>query len=274
MKPTGERIIPEEHAKSKLQYLLYLRHLFAYEFAKKIIPENSKVLEIGCGEGYGAAYLANNRPTLNIVAIDVDKGSISHAEDKYSQENCIYRHYDGHKIPYQESTFDAAICFQVIEHIDDDQKFVSEIYRILKPNGILIMTTPNKIYRLKPGQKPWNLYHIREYYPVELFQLCKSSFVHVEVMGVVGDEEIQRLEMKRCKAGLNGPKRFFARAVTRIFVIFMPAFVKRFLKKLLRRESTTFREDTHFASEYSVANYSIVRDHLETSLDVLCICRK
>lgn len=126
---TDERIIPENF-RSKEEYLLYLRHLYAYEFAKNNVSQNSFVLEIGCGEGYGTSLLSQN--IFKIIGLDVDEGTIAKASRKYESEKCVFRVYDGVSIPYGNDTFDIIISFQVIEHIQDVTKYISEIYRVLK----------------------------------------------------------------------------------------------------------------------------------------------
>lgn len=188
---TGERVIPEDF-ESKEEYLIYLLHLFAYEFAKKEIPENKFVLEVGCGEGYGTSLLSQN--SAKIIAMDVDKNTITHASEKYGAENCVFKLYDGIRIPYEDNTFDAVVSFQVIEHIQDDVNYVSEIYRVLRRDGLFIVTTPNRTYRLKPGQKPLNEFHVREYYRQELENILRKKFSDVSVWGIRGNEEVQRIE--------------------------------------------------------------------------------
>jgi len=273
MEHAKEHISPE-HVESPLAYVLYLRHLRAYEFAGSIIGENCNVLDIGCGEGYGAAYLANSSPTINITALDVREDSIKHAQNKYPLKNCQYIHYDGHGIPQQDSSFDVVLCFQVIEHIKDDYGFISETHRLLKPNGVLIMTTPNKTHRLISWQKPWNTYHVREYYPKELVQLCARTFAQVDIKGVFGNEGIQRLEINRVKS-LKG-HRYFLRVVLlgtimRAIGFFMPKSLKEFFKKLLLRGSQPVADGCF---NYKTSDYCIKEQLLDESLDLLAICRK
>jgi len=78
----GGRVIPGSF-KSREEYLVYLRHLFAYEFAKSMIPENSFVLEVGCGEGYGTNLLSQH--VRKIIGLDIDKKTITHASKNITQ---------------------------------------------------------------------------------------------------------------------------------------------------------------------------------------------
>lgn len=191
---TGERVVPGE-VHSEEEYLMFLRHVIAYEFALTKLGSEDNLLEVGCGEGYGTKMISNK--VKKIVGLDVDKNLIVYAAEKYSSENCIYQYYDGKKIPFDNNTFDAAISFQVIEHIDDDRNYISEVNRVLKPSGIFILTTPNRLTRLKDGQKPYNKFHIREYSPQQLNHLLRNDFNEVIVLGIQARKEIRDREFSR-----------------------------------------------------------------------------
>jgi len=261
----GERIIPEEF-NSKEEYLLYLRHLFAYEFAKDTISENSFVLEVGCGEGYGTNLLSQH--SGKIIGLDVDKDTIAHSSGKYGAENCLFRTYDGVKIPYEDNTFDTVVSFQVIEHIQDDINYVSEIYRVLKRNGIFILTTPNRTNRLKPGQKPWNRFHIREYYPEELEKILNNKFYDVKMWGIRGNEEVQRIEMERLKQHIS----IISLDPLNIRKL-IPKPLKKFLKKINHKEHSA-KDDENFLNKYDLKNYYLIKSDVRESLDLLGICKK
>ena len=265
---TGElHTIPGE-LESKEEYLIYLRHLFAYEFAKDKISKNSFALEIGCGEGYGTNLLSQN--VEKIIGLDVDKNIIVHALEKYGSENSVFRVYNGAKIPYEDNTFDAVISFQVIEHIQDDINCVSEIHRVLKTNGIFILTTPNRTYRL--GQKPWYRFHMREYYPHELENILKNKFPDVKVWGIRGSDEIQRIEIKRVKRILS-------------IISFDPLNLRKLIPESLKsviiktlngivRGNQRNKNDRDFLNRYSVKDYYVIKNNVEESLDLLGICKK
>lgn len=266
---TTERMLPDKF-ESKEEYLLYLRHLFAYGFAKDNISKNSFVLEVGCGEGYGTRLFSEN--VVKIIGLDVDKNTIASAQKKYGSENCIFRLYDGLKIPYEDNIFDAVISFQVIEHIQDDKNFISEIYRVLKRNGIFILTTPNGTLRIKPGQRPWNRFHVREYYPNELEQVLKSKFSDVKVWGIRGNEEVQRIEIERVKQSLSIIS-YDPLNVRKL----LPAPLKQRIIKILR--GITFRKqgikhDSDFLNRYSIKDFYILETNVSDSLDLLGILKK
>jgi SAM-dependent methyltransferase len=266
---TAERVRPEKF-ESKEEYLIFLRHLFVYEFVKGKILKNSFVLEIGCGEGYGTNLLSQN--VAKIIALDVDKNTIAHASEKYGSENSVFRVYDGAKIPYENNTFDAVISFQVIEHIQDDTNYVSEIHRVLKTNGIFILTTPNRTYRLKPGQKPWNRFHIREYYPHELENILKNKFPDVKVWGIRGSDEIQRIEIKRVKQNLSIIS-FDPLNLRKLIPESLKSVIIKILNGIVRRNQRS-KNDRGFLNRYSVKDYYVIKNNVRDSLDLLGICKK
>lgn len=157
--------------------VVYHRCLFAYVAATPYI--NGNVAELGSGEGYGIKFLA-------------PRASRYTALDKYEPkvalpENVFYRKAFFPELGDVDSdSFDIAISFQVIEHIKNDDLFLKEIYRILKPNGTLILTTPNRLMSLT--RNPW---HVREYTGEELQEKLEKIFENVELKGVFGNEKVE-----------------------------------------------------------------------------------
>jgi len=262
---TEERVVPEKF-ESKEEYLVYLRHLFAYELAKDKISKNSIVLELGCGEGYGTNLLSQN--VGKIVGLDIERSVILGASEKYKSRNCIFQLYDGVRIPYQDSTFDAVISFQVIEHVQDDISYVSEIYRVLKRNGLLMLTTPNKTYRLRPGQNPWNRFHIREYYSHELENILKTKFSDVKLWGIRGNKEVEGIERQRVKQ----PARIIS-FLRKVMPEPLEIVIIRVLKRIARRKQKS-QNGEDFLSKYGLRDYYVIQDNVVDSLDLLGICRK
>ena len=98
----------------------------------------------------------------------------------------------------ESDSVDFVVTFQVIEHIQDDEKFVKEIFRVLKPGGKLILTTPNILMSL--SRNPW---HIREYNPSEMKDVLKKSFSNIKMKGVYGNEKVMRYYEKNKKSVEN-----------------------------------------------------------------------
>ncbi|MEI6900342.1 MAG: class I SAM-dependent methyltransferase, partial [Bacteroidota bacterium] len=195
-----------------------------------------------------------------------------HANEKYGSENCHYLPYGGSKMPFDDNSFDAVISFQVIEHIVEDRNYLSEIHRVLKTGGTLIITTPNRTNRLKPGQKPFNPFHVREYAPGEFEEVLKSSFKEAKVLGIRGNEGVQKIELDRVKlgSGLISFDRFNLRKL-------IPSSVKRqiiWLLKALRNKGSEQQGDLDFMTRYRVEDFFVMEEHVEESLDLLAILKK
>lgn len=156
------------------------RFLFSYLQAAKYVGK--KVLEIGSGEGYGMKELAPL--TDNYIAVDKYKSKVV-AELKPDSNIRFYQI----KVPpltvFEDNTFEYIVTFQVIEHIKDHELFIKEIYRVLKPEGKLIVTTPN--IKMSLTRNPW---HIREYTLDGLKELVGTCFEKISVKGVYGNEKV------------------------------------------------------------------------------------
>ena len=170
--------------------VVFQRHLIAYKEAAKII--RGTVLEIGTGEGYGIRELVSCCDKF--IAVDKYK---SHIPENTKKENDIT--FIQIEVPplegIDDESVDFVVTFQVIEHVKRDKFFLSEISRVLRPGGKLIMTTPNILMSLT--RSPW---HIREYNPEEMRTLTQAVFSTVELKGVFGNEKVMRYYYKNKKS--------------------------------------------------------------------------
>ncbi len=156
---------------------VFQRSLLAYyEAAKRV---QGDVLEIGTGSGYGIEVIAPH--ATRFVTIDKFMPELG----VELPDNVEYHQTKVPPIPYPDASFDCVITFQVIEHINEDVAFVSEIARVLRPGGRLIVTTPNAPISLT--RNPW---HVREYCADELHNLLSLHFEQIERLGVVGNERV------------------------------------------------------------------------------------
>lgn len=264
---TGERILPER-IESEEEYAIYLRHLFAYEFAKDLVPKDGYILEVGCGEGYGVSLLSQK--VRKIVGLDVDKKTVSCALSKYETRNASFQLYAGKDIPYEDATFDGVVSFQVVEHIKNDVNYIAEIFRVLKKGGIFIVSTPNKSCRLRPNQKPWNRFHIREYNPFELESLLRTKFSDVKIFGLKGNEEINKAELKRIKRNLRIIS-FDPLNIRRLIPISIEARILRVMRRIVKGRNKT---KIGFGMKYSINDFSLAAEDVEHGLDLIGVGRK
>lgn len=159
---------------------LHHRLLKAYYAA---IPHvKGDLLEIGCGEGRGIEILS---PLVDsYTAID----KISEIEDGIRQKYTKIRFLNMNVPPFTgvaDNSFDTIVTFQVIEHIQEDRQFLEEIYRVLKPGGKAILSTPNFDWSLT--RNPW---HVREYTARQFEELCSSIFPEVDTHGITGNDKV------------------------------------------------------------------------------------
>jgi len=161
--------------------VIFQRHLIAYKEAAKLI--SGTVLEVGSGEGYGIIELASKADKY----IAIDKYDSPIVDDLKEQNKVEFHKMNVPPLRFDDNSVDYVVTFQVIEHIQDDEKFVKEIHRVLKPGGKLILTTPNILMSL--SRNPW---HIREYNPTEMKDILKTSFSDINMKGVYGNEKVKK----------------------------------------------------------------------------------
>jgi SAM-dependent methyltransferase len=194
-KATGERLVPEQYCSSSEGYVIYLMHMAAYRFAEAF-TSGKRVLDYGCGTGYGAALIANT--ALRVEAVDIDESVIARAWRKFRCENLAFACVPpGHTLPYADDTFDVVLSFQVLEHLPDVDGYLSEIRRALTPGGTLLLVTPDRKARLLPGQKPWNRWHIREFSAETLRDVLSRFFTDVEIQQMSGRRDFIEMELSR-----------------------------------------------------------------------------
>jgi SAM-dependent methyltransferase len=90
---------------------------------------------------------------------------------------------DGTRLPLRSQSFSVVTSFETVEHIQEDEAFVGELARVLKPGGTLFLSTPNGSQSLSGGENPSNPFHVREYAPDELVVLLGKHFRHVDLRG-------------------------------------------------------------------------------------------
>ena len=191
LKPTTVRFVPDE-ATSPDELAIAALHLYAYETAAGLVSAGTRVLDLGFGEGYGSKILADAGAEYR--GLEVDPKIVEHARTRYGP---YFETYDGSAIPASDGEFDLVLAFQMIAYLDDPQPLLREIRRVLGSTGVALITTPNGVYRLYEGQRPWNRYHVREYEAAEFGQLLEETFSDVTVYGVLADEPIDSVVRAR-----------------------------------------------------------------------------
>lgn len=233
---TAERVSLE-----KSDNFVFQRSLLAYRHASEIVEGD--ILEVGTGMGYGVEMMAPKATRY----ISVDKQLPS---ELLQLDNVEYYDMTVPPIGFENSSFDAVVSFQVIEHIERDIDFVREVSRVLRAGGKFVVSTPNAPMSLT--RNPW---HIREYNADELRNLLECNFSKVEAYGVVGNEKIMEYYRKN---------RQSVRKITRFDILDLQHRLPRvmlqipydILNRLNRR--SLHKKNTSLTESIAMSDYSIV----------------
>ena len=174
MKFTGERYLPAETGQLRFEHLH--RYAWVLPFAR-----GREVLDIASGEGYGSALLAG--VAAAVVGVDLSEEAVAHARERYgSQAKLRFLRGDAAQIPLPDASVDLVVSFETIEHHARHEEMLSEIARVLRPDGRLVLSSPNRpVYREKLHSR--NEFHVRELDYAELDALLRRHFPRVSYVG-------------------------------------------------------------------------------------------
>jgi SAM-dependent methyltransferase len=165
---TGERVVP-----GQVDADLWAEHLSRYAFASRW-ASNARALDIGCGAGYGTAELAGQARLA--IGIDLSPEATTHAQAAYPLPNIRFVPASATALPFADASFHLVTAFEVIEHLDDWRALLAEARRVLHPNGIFLVSTPNKEYYTESrGHTGPNPFHTHEF-EFEEFQAALAEF--------------------------------------------------------------------------------------------------
>jgi SAM-dependent methyltransferase len=183
---TGERTVPGVAAEN----YWFRRHEAAYEFAVPYVAGRS-VLEVGCGEGYGTALLASS--ASRVLGVDYDPLTAGHAAARYPQASFVRANLAA--LPVPSESVDVVATLQVIEHVWNHPEFVRECLRALRPGGLLLVSTPNRL-TFSPGlAAPVNPFHTHEFTAAELTELLsRCGFAIDTVFGLHAGPRLRELD--------------------------------------------------------------------------------
>lgn len=182
---TGERLV----AGDTLFAADLSRHVAAYRLAQERV-RGKRVLDAGCGDGYGTDLLAQT--AARAMGVDRAAATVAVAAGRYRRPNLAYRVCELTRLGELGRRFDVVCNFQVIEHLAEPRPFLEQARGVLEPGGCLIVTTPNRLNSVVP-----NPYHVHEYVAEELHALLAEVFSLVDVRGIVGDERAMAYERRR-----------------------------------------------------------------------------
>lgn len=170
---SGERFVPTEGGE------LHYEHMHRYAWVATLCQDKD-VLDIACGEGYGSALLANS--ARSVMGVDISPAAVAHAQGAYTKPNLQYQVGSAAAIPMPDACVDIAVSFETVEHLTQQTEMLSELRRVLKPNGLLIISSPNKkVY--SDDRNYVNEFHVKELYFDEFEALLKTQFPAVKYLG-------------------------------------------------------------------------------------------
>jgi len=159
------------------------RYVFAAPYA-----EGKTVLDIACGTGYGVGLLG--RDAGFVVGVDVDADAARQALSECGVNAGVILG-DGLELPFRENTFDVITTLETLEHLHERPAFIDDLHRVLKTDGVMVLSTPNANYTQPIDGKPENPFHIHEYTPVELEMELERRFEIIEFVGQSLNESVR-----------------------------------------------------------------------------------
>ena len=192
MKFTGERYIPAEQGKIRLE------HQHRYAILKDIV-KNKDVLDVACGEGYGSSFIAET--ARSVVGVDISDDIIRHASMTYRKSNLEFVKSNAIELDFTDASFDIVVSFETIEHLIEQAQMLAELKRVMRDDGILVISSPNRpIYSEESGEH--NAYHLKELDFKEFNKLLKIQFPVIQYFG-------QRMQIGSVIQALDGEQKKF-----------------------------------------------------------------
>jgi len=171
---TGERFTPECVRE------IYYEHFHRYALAARWCA-NTRTLDAACGEGYGSALLANT--AASVEGIDISTEAVEHARQRYGHiETLNFQVADCVSMPFPDHEFDRVVSFETLEHLAEQDQLLAEFRRVLKPDGFLVLSSPDKAVYSDQNNAS-NEFHVRELYRQELEDLIKRHFGAWRLLG-------------------------------------------------------------------------------------------
>lgn len=241
--------------------LVWLPHKAVYEFASKYCRKKD-VLDAGCGQGWGSVLIAG--VAKKVIAIDIDEGALNFARKRFVKKNLSFLKCDLLNLNSVKKEIDTIICLQVIEHIKNTDILLKKIVDLFKKNGVLIISTPNRLSDHIPSP-----YHVREYSAIELKKLLLNHFQSVKLFGLYEDKNIKSMMDKKrqnnkllLKIDILGFTRIFPKFVLSLIFIMGSKLVGILVRKTAQNSFKHLKTN----------DFKIRRSITNKAIDIIAIC--
>ncbi len=211
---TGERTLPDVPEEN----YWFARHLAVYEWIAGQVG-GLRVVDMACGEGYGADVLAR-AGAAEVVGVDANLEAHEHARLRYVRDNLRFVRT---MVELYDAPCDALVFLQTIEHVQDPGAVLARFRELVGPGGVVYVSTPNVLTLAPPGaERSGNPWHVHEYRPEEFHALCRAHFASVRMYGLFHARKLAlhaaalRLGWDAVHARLGLTKRFYDRFVPAI----------------------------------------------------------
>jgi SAM-dependent methyltransferase len=169
---TGERLTAAIGGQVQIEH--YHRYLYARAFVAGL-----DVLDVASGEGYGSALLA--QVARSVIGVEWSGATVVAAAANFPRHNLAFVQGDARALPLADRSVDVVVSFETIEHFDGQDAFVHEVRRVLRPDGVFIVSTPERDVYSPPGSGA-NPFHVHELSGAEFVTLLRTCFRHVQIM--------------------------------------------------------------------------------------------
>jgi SAM-dependent methyltransferase len=170
---TGERYLPEVSGQ------IAFEHLHRYYLASSLM-KGRRILDVACGEGYGSHLLSQSG--VEVVGVDISAEAVAHASRRYGSATLRFVEASAAVLPFESGSFDTVVSFETIEHHDQHEEMLAEIKRVLKSDGILVISSPNKQH-YSVDRDYQNPYHVKELFREDFQALVGKYFDEQALFG-------------------------------------------------------------------------------------------
>lgn len=239
------------------------RCFFAYEFAEDFV-KGKDTADIGCADGYGTQHLAGFTNTT--VGVDYSEATLVDARKKHAAKtNLTFVSGSVPPVPLESESKEVVTAFQFIEHIHNRKGFIKDVYRVLKPGGTFMCSTPN--IKMSIARNP---FHVHEYTFDELRKEMEEVFDEVNVQGVQGTPRVNKYYEDNAK---------WAKKILRLDPLGIHKIIPaswlvapyNFLTTIMRKD---LKKDNNDTLNITTKDFFLTKENLDSTWDIFIVAKK